>query len=64
MKACIEWCKNQEIEQIELDVVVENERAQKLYEKFGFEVCGRKKNALKYGDGSYADEYMMVLMLE
>ena len=60
---CIAWSRNNAIEQIELDVVTENARAIALYEKLGFKVFGTKKNALKYNDGTYADEYYMILML-
>ena len=37
-----------------------------LYQKFtgmGFEICGTTPNAMKYKDGTYADEYLMVKML-
>jgi RimJ/RimL family protein N-acetyltransferase len=63
MNWCIEWCCEKGLEQLELDVVTENTSARSLYEKYGFEVQGTKKHALKYADGSYADEYHMVLFL-
>jgi RimJ/RimL family protein N-acetyltransferase len=63
MQACIDWCKSNEIEQLELDVVTENTRALSMYKSFGFEIFGTKKHALKYGDGTYADEYCMVLFM-
>ena len=63
MKECIVWCKEHGIEQIELEVVTENNRAISMYKSFGFEVCGAKKHALKYCDGTYADEYSMILIL-
>ena len=63
MQECIKWCKDKGIEQLELEVVAENKRAISMYEKFGFEVYGTKKNALKYSDGAYADEYYMILFL-
>lgn len=34
-----------------------------MYESFGFQIYGTKKHALKYGDGTYADEYYMILLL-
>lgn len=34
-----------------------------MYESMGFEIYGTQKHALKYGDGSYADEYYMILFL-
>lgn len=60
---CIDWCKSNGIEQLELDVVTDNERAISLYEKYGFKVYGTKPKALKYSNGEYRDEYYMVLNL-
>ena len=34
-----------------------------MYKNIGFEIYGTKKHALKYGDGTYADEYSMCLFL-
>ena len=34
-----------------------------MYKNFGFQVYGTKKHALKYADGTYADEYYMILFL-
>ena len=63
MEECIKWCKEHGITQIELDVVKDNNRALKMYQNFGFEIIGTKKNALRYEDGTYADEYLMIKML-
>lgn len=63
MEECIRWCKEKKITQIELDVVTTNERAVTMYQNFGFEVTGTLPKALKYPDGTYADEYKMVKML-
>ena len=60
MEECIKWCKKTGVVQIELDVVKNNEKALKMYRKFGFEIIGTRKNALCYQNGTYADEYMMV----
>lgn len=46
-------------EQIELGVFSDNDKAMKLYEKFGFEVWGKIKNASRLKDGTYQDEIMM-----
>lgn len=46
-------------EQIDLEVVAENERAQALYKKCGFIESGRRHNALKFDDGSFHDEILM-----
>lgn len=64
MKECIEWCRNHEVEQLELEVVTQNFRAISMYKSLGFEVYGTKKNALKYRDEAYADEYYMIKFLK
>lgn len=64
MQECIKWCKNNDVEQLELEVVVQNNRAVSMYKNLGFEICGTKKHALKYGDGTYADEYCMMLLIK
>lgn len=51
------------IEQMELEVVADNERAVALYKKMGFAICGTLPHNMKYKDGTYADTYVMVKML-
>ena len=34
-----------------------------MYQDFGFEITGIKENALRYHDGTYADEYFMMKKL-
>lgn len=63
MEECIKWCKQMGVAQIELDVVKNNEQALKMYQGFGFEIIGTKENALRYQDGTYADEYLMMKKL-
>lgn len=63
MEECIEWCKEKAVTQIELDVVKTNDSAVKMYQSFGFEIIGTKENALRYLDGTFADEYLMVKKL-
>ncbi|WFA08287.1 GNAT family N-acetyltransferase [Tissierella sp. Yu-01] len=63
MEECIKWCREKGVEQLELEVVTQNERAISMYNSIGFQIQGTKKHALKYGDGSYADEYLMILFL-
>lgn len=64
MQEAIKWCEMNQVEQLELDVVTSNARAIKLYQSFGFVIQGRLYHALKYEDGSYADEYNMILRIE
>lgn len=64
MHSCIVWCEKNGIEQLELEVVSENTRAISMYESIGFIRHGIKKNALKYSNGEYADEYFMILDLK
>lgn len=63
MLECIKWCEERDITQMELDVVTNNDRALTMYKNFGFEIVGTMPNALKYRDGTYADEYKMVKRL-
>ncbi len=48
-------------EQIELTVESKNRRA--LYHRFGFTVYGTRPHGMKYPDGSYDNDYLMVKML-
>lgn len=50
-------------EQIELEVVEGNDTAKALYEKCGFVETGKHVRALKYDDGTYRDEYIMIKVL-
>ena len=51
-------------EQIDLEVVADNHRAQALYRKCGFEETGRRLRALKFDDGTYHDEILMTRLLK
>ena len=63
MKYSLSLAKDMGYEQVELGVVDGNNRAKHLYEKMGFVEIGKTLKALKYDDGSYRDEYLMVKML-
>lgn len=52
-----------DIEQLELEVVADNERAISLYKKMGFKIFGTMPNNMKYKDGTYADVYWMMKQL-
>lgn len=47
-------------EQMELEVVEGNDRAKHVYESLGFKEFGVRPHALKYKDGTYANEILMV----
>ena len=47
-------------EQIELTVESQNRRALGLYLKYGFMVYGTRPHGMKYPDGSYDNDYLMV----
>lgn len=50
-------------EQMELEVVTGNDLAKHVYESLGFTAFGVRPHALKYRDGTYADEILMVKVL-
>lgn len=58
----IDYCKSNSIKKIELTVRIDNERALKLYKKFGFEIEGEIKKFI-YLDGNYYNCYFMGLLL-
>lgn len=59
MQVLVEWAqRNPLVSRLELKVYVENEPARRLYEKFGFQVEGRRRKAI-YRDGIYYDDLLM-----
>ena len=60
MEELLSIAKELGFEQAELEVVDGNAIAIALYQKLGFEACGRRPKAVKYADGSYADEILMI----
>ena len=50
-------------EQIELTVESQNQRALRLYLRFGFMVYGTRPHGMKYPDGSYDNDYLIVKMI-
>jgi ribosomal protein S18 acetylase RimI-like enzyme len=61
LAACIAKARTKGITRIELETRVDNERAIRLYEKLGFVVEARKKNAMRF-DGVYYDAFQMCLI--
>ncbi|WP_374687738.1 GNAT family N-acetyltransferase [Promineifilum sp.] len=59
MAACIDLADNWlNLHRLELDVYVDNERAIRLYTKFGFEIEGTMRD-YAWRDGRYVDTYFM-----
>ena len=63
MERLIAFAEKSGYEQIELTVESKNRRAINLYMKYGFTVFGTRPHGLKYPDGSYDNDYLMVRML-
>lgn len=63
MSEALRIAKHKGFKKIQLEVMENNERAIKLYEKFGFEIEGRKKKAICM-NGEYVDLLVMGKWLE
>lgn len=63
LQALIDLARERDVTQIELDFVEGNARARALYEKMGFRITGVKPDAIRWKDGTFANEYMMVKRL-
>ena len=59
----IRLAKERDVEQLELEVMEGNDRAIRLYEKFGFERFGVRPNAIHLKDGTRLRELLMVKVL-
>lgn len=64
METIVELGKKAKFEQLELNVVSTNKAAISLYNKLGFKQYGFLPHQMKYRDGSYADDYVMIKFLE
>lgn len=58
LAACIEKAQAKGMTRIELEVRADNQRAIALYERMGFALEGRKRNAMRF-DGVYFDALLM-----
>ena len=63
MERLITFAARNGYEQIELTVESKNRRALGLYFKYGFMVYGTRPHGMKYPDGTYDNDYLMVKML-
>lgn len=63
MERLIAFAGEHGYEQIELTVESRNRRALSLYHRYGFRVYGTRPHGMKYPDGSYDDDYLMVKTL-
>ena len=61
--ACIAKAKAKGITRVELEVRADNEPAIRLYERVGFVLEARKRNAMRF-DGTYYDSLQMSLLHE
>jgi putative acetyltransferase len=61
LQATLQAAWQREMTRIELTVRVDNERARRLYERFGFKVEGRCRRYMLV-DGRYEDGYLMALL--
>ena len=64
MEEALKKAREMGYEQMELAVYADNERAIRLYERFGFEHWGRVRNAFRLSDGTYRDDLLMGLFLK
>ncbi|MBR3873435.1 MAG: GNAT family N-acetyltransferase [Clostridia bacterium] len=62
-EAMIAIAREHGIEQMELEFIEGNQRAQGLYEKMGFRIYGERPDAIRLKDGTSLKEYMMLLKL-
>ena len=63
MERLIAFAYQSGFEQVELTVEAKNLRALRLYQKYGFIVYGTRPHGMKYPDGSYDDDYLMIKKL-
>ncbi|MBQ7726100.1 MAG: GNAT family N-acetyltransferase [Clostridia bacterium] len=63
MERLIAFAGHGDYEQIELTVESKNHRALGLYMKYGFMIYGTRPHGMKYPDGSYDNDYLMIKML-
>ena len=63
MDAAMAWLRASEMHKVELEVWPDNARAIGLYERYGFEVEGMRRDHYRRRDGSLRSSLMMALLL-
>jgi RimJ/RimL family protein N-acetyltransferase len=63
MERLVAFAREAGYEQLELTVESKNIRAINLYLKNGFVVYGTRPHGMKYADGTYENDYLMMKML-
>jgi RimJ/RimL family protein N-acetyltransferase len=59
----LDWLYTEtDVNRIDLDVYVENDRARRSYEKAGFQVEGRLRDYHRNDDGTYRDMWLMSIL--
>lgn len=58
------WASKENIERLQLAVFANNERAISFYKKHGYSEEGRMNKSVKFTDGSYTDEIIMVKFIQ
>ena len=64
LEAFIGWARERGAHKLELSLWPWNDRARRLYEKFGFEVQGTRRRHWRRNDGSLWDDVSMGLVLD
>lgn len=62
LTTAIEWCRQRGLVKLELSVFANNERAIRLYQRYGFREEGRRTAKYRIS-GEYVDEVLMGLLL-
>ena len=58
LETAIRWCESRSLARLELEVLSNNPRAQRLYERHGFAIEGRRQHAVEV-DGGFVDAILM-----
>ena len=63
LRAVLKWVyRETDVNRLDLDVYVNNERARRSYEKAGFTAEGRLRDYHRNGDGTFRDMWLMSIL--